>query len=208
MRGVLITVVLGVALVAATLPALVRQFYAPVPDTTPGAAPAAVVVPGAGRQRHGDGYRLTPAGLRRLHRGVEEARRLGLPLLLTGGAEDRTPRDPDDSEAAMMAREVLRVWPEARTRLEPNSRSTWENARNTAALLRPLGVKSVVVVTDRGHMPRAILCFQRHGLRVEAVALESLPKPAWAPSAGALSQVPVIWREWAALIWYHLRYFW
>ncbi|MGB1409476.1 YdcF family protein, partial [Alloalcanivorax venustensis] len=91
--------------------------------------------------------------------------------------------------------------------IEPNSRSTWENARNTAALLRPLGVKSVVVVTDRAHMPRAILCFQRHGLRVEAVALESLPKPAWAPSAGALSQVPVIWREWAALIWYHLRYF-
>jgi uncharacterized SAM-binding protein YcdF (DUF218 family) len=166
----LITAALALVLIGATLPAVVRQFYPPLPAKEPGARPGAVVVLGAGRQRD-------------------------------------APADPDDSEAAMMAQEVLRVWPEARTHIEPNSRSTWENARNTAALLRPLGVKSVVVVTDRAHMPRAILCFQRHGLRVEAVALESLPKPAWAPSAGALSQVPVIWREWAALIWYYLRYF-
>ena len=179
----LITAALALVLIGATLPAVVRQFYPPLPAKEAGARPGAVVVLGAGRQRD-------------------------LPIVLSGGAEDHAPADPDDSEAAMMAQEVLRVWPEARTHIEPNSRSTWENARNTAALLRPLGVKSVVVVTDRAHMPRAILCFQRHGLRVEAVALESLPKPAWAPSAGALSQVPVIWREWVALIWYYLRYFW
>ena len=207
MRGVLITVVLGVALVAATLPALVRQFYAPVPDTAPGAAPAAVVVPGAGRQRHGDGYRLTPAGLRRLHRGVEEARRLGLPLLLTGGAEDRTPRDPDDSEAAMMAELARRLWPEARTWIEPRSRSTWENAVNSAPLLRERGIQSVLLITDRAHLPRATLSFRRQGLTVTPVAVDTLPREAWLPSAGALAEVPVIWREWVALVWYRIRYF-
>jgi len=203
----LITAALALVLIGATLPAVVRQFYPPLPAKEPGARPSAVVVLGAGRQRDGQGYRLNPAGLRRVQAGLREAWQRDLPIVLTGGAEDRIPDNPADSEAGMMEREVLRVWPEARAHIEPNSRSTWENARNTAALLRPLGVQSVVLVTDRAHMPRAILCFQRHGVRVEAVALESLPKPAWAPSAGALSQLPVIWREWAALIWYHLRYF-
>jgi uncharacterized SAM-binding protein YcdF (DUF218 family) len=192
MRGMLITAALALVLIGATLPAVVRQFYPPLPAKEPGARPGAVVVLGAGRRVQG---------------GLREAWQRDLPIVLSGGAEDRVPEDPAESEAGMMEQEVLRVWPEARTHIEPNSRSTWENARNTAALLRPLGVQSVVLVTDRAHMPRAILCFQRHGLRVEAVALESLPKPAWAPSAGALSQLPVIWREWAALIWYHLRYF-
>lgn len=204
----LITAALALVLIGATLPAVVRQFYPPLPAKEPGARPGAVVVLGAGRQRDGQGYRLNPTGLRRVQAGLREAWQRDLPIVLSGGAEDRTPADLADSEAAMMQQEVLRVWPEARTHIEPTSRSTWENARNTAALLRPLGVQSVVLVTDRAHMPRAILCFQRHGLRVEAVALESLPKPAWAPSAGALSQLPVIWREWAALIWYYLRYFW
>ena len=204
----LITVALALVLIGATLPAVVRQFYPPLPAKEVGARPGAVVVLGAGRQRDGEGYRLNPTGLRRVQAGLREAWQRDLPIVLSGGGEHRIPADSADSEAAMMEQEVLRVWPEARTHIEPSSRSTWENARNTAALLRPLGVQSVVLVTDRAHMPRAILSFQRHGLRVEAVALASLPKPAWAPSAGALSQLPVIWREWAALIWYHLRYFW
>ncbi|TMW12189.1 YdcF family protein [Alloalcanivorax gelatiniphagus] len=208
MRGVLITVVLGLALAAATLPVVVRQFYPPLPAArVDGPGPRAVVVPGAGRQRHGDGYRLTAAGLRRLHRGVEEARRLGLPLLLTGGAGDRTPRDPDDSEAAMMADQARRLWPEARLWIEPRSRSTWENALNSAPLLRRHGIQSVLLVTDRAHLPRATLSFRRQGLTVTPLAVETLPRDAWLPSAGALAEVPVIWREWVALVWYRVRYF-
>jgi len=204
----LITLALALVLIGATLPAVVRQFYPPLPAVDPGVRPGAVVVLGAGRQRGAQGYRLNAAGLRRLQAGLREAWQRDLPIVLSGGAEHRIPENPADSEAAMMEQEVLRVWPQARTHIEPQSRSTWENARNTAALLRPRGVEAVVLVTDRAHMPRALLCFQRQGLRVEAVPLVSLPKPAWAPSAGALSQLPVIWREWAALAWYAVRYFW
>ena len=35
----------------------------------------------------------------------------------------------------------------------------------------------------------------------------TLPREAWLPSAGALAEVPVIWREWVALVWYRIRYF-
>ncbi len=203
----LITAVVGVALVGATLPAVVRQFYPPAPAPAGRGEPAVVVVLGAGRQHHGDGYRLTATGLRRLHRGVEEARRRDLPLLLSGGAEDRVPRDPDDSEAGMMAVEARRLWPGARIEIEPASRSTWENAVNSAAQLRRRGIDSVLLVTDRVHQPRALLSFRRQGLTARPAAVDTLPEAAWVPSAGALAEVPVIWREWAALIWYRLRYF-
>ena len=203
----LITAVAGVVLVAATLPAVVRQFYPPAPAPLAHGAPAVVVVLGAGRQRHGNGYRLTATGLRRLHRGVEEARRRDLPLLLSGGAEDHAPRDPDDSEAGLMAVEARRLWPGARIEIEPGSRSTWENAVNSAAQLRRRGIDTVLLVTDRVHQPRALLSFRRQGLKAIPAPVDTLPEAAWLPSAGALAEVPVIWREWAALIWYRLRYF-
>ena len=203
----LITAVAGVVLVAATLPAVVREFYPPAPAPRSSGKPAIVVVLGAGRQRHGEDYRLTATGLRRLQRGVEEARRRDLPLLLSGGAEDRTPRDPDDSEAGLMAKEARRLWPGARIEIEPRSRSTWENAVNSAALLRRRGIHTVLLVTDRVHQPRALLSFRRQGLEAIPAAVDTLPRAGWLPSAGALAEVPVIWREWVALIWYRIHYF-
>ncbi|NQY86110.1 MAG: YdcF family protein, partial [Alcanivorax sp.] len=46
----LITAALALVLIGATLPAVVRQFYPPLPAKEPGARPGAVVVLGAGRQ--------------------------------------------------------------------------------------------------------------------------------------------------------------
>lgn len=206
----MIVPVLAVALVAATLPVVVRDFYPPLPPGEgPDAGepcPAAVLVPGSGRRPHGDGYRLNPAGLRRLEAGLHQARRHDLPLLLSGGAKGRAPENEALSEAGLMAAEARKLWPRARLLLEAESRNTWENARNSADLLIARGIDTVMLVTDRAHLPRAMLCFQAHGIRVMPMPVEALPAPAWLPSAAALAQVPLIWREWAALLWYHLKY--
>ncbi|WP_232802440.1 YdcF family protein [Alloalcanivorax mobilis] len=205
MRFVLITA-LALVLIAATLPALVRQLYPPLPPVAGGDDPAAVVVLGAGRRPAGEGYAPNATGLRRLHLGLGEARRRGLPLLLSGGASGRTPARQANSEASLLASEARRLAPDIALMLEPESRNTWENATLSAALLREKGIDRVVLVTDRAHMPRAMLCFQAQGIRVTPVSVPAIPDPAWLPSAAALSQVPLIWREWLALLWYHVKY--
>ena len=56
MRGMLITAALALVLIGATLPAVVRQFYPPLPAKEPGARPGAVVVLGGeGRAARGAG---------------------------------------------------------------------------------------------------------------------------------------------------------
>ena len=49
--------------------------------------------------------------------------------------------------------------PEAVLLIEPASRNTFENARETARLLGLRGLRSVLLVSHRIHLPRAILLF-------------------------------------------------
>lgn len=44
--------------------------------------------------------------------------------------------------------------------LEPNSRSTWENARYSAPVLRHHGVRKAIIVTSWPHSRRAMACFR------------------------------------------------
>ncbi|AFT69373.1 hypothetical protein B5T_01089 [Alloalcanivorax dieselolei B5] len=196
----------ALVMAAATLPAVVARFYPPVPPRRGSSPPRAVVVLGAGRRRDGDGYRLNTLGLKRLRVALELARERQLPLLLCGGAPGAEALLPEQSEAALMAEVVRRTWPDAPLMLEPESRNTWENAVMAARVLRLRGIESLVLVTDQAHLCRATLCFQAQHLEVTSHAVTSLPRRPWMPSAGALSQMPVIWREWLALIWYHCKY--
>jgi len=85
-----------------------------------------------------------------------------LPVVATGGsiAGGRTLAE------AMI--EVLRKEGVAPADLlqEGNSVSTYENARLTAALLRPRGIRSILLVTEAVHMPRAIGAFRKAGFEV------------------------------------------
>lgn len=188
-------------LVAGTLPVLVRQLYPPLPPRDDTAVPGCVVVLGAGIVGKGSDRRSSRIGLRRLARALEEARQRQLPLLISGGGPGQ--ERGLISEARLLARDAegygLTLW------LEERSRNTMENARNSAALLQRKGIGSVLLVTDRAHMTRAMLCFRCQGLAVQPAVLDRLPVPAWMPSAGALLLLPEIWYEWLALIWYQLR---
>src|SRR5690606_12462524 len=132
---------------------------------------------------------------------LEQARQRQLPLLISGGGAGVSRGAP--GEAALLAELAqgygVTLW------VEDRSRNTRENARNSAALLVRKGIDSVLLVTDRAHMPRAMLCFLHQRLAVQPAPLDSMPAPVWMPSAGALALLPEIWYEWLALAWYWLR---
>jgi len=190
-------------LVAGTLPVMVRQLYPPLPPRrrTNELKPRCVVVLGGGVVGRGLQRRSSRIGLRRLARGLAEARQRQLPLLISGGS--KTARGSEASEAKLLADVSegygVTLW------LEERSRNTWENARNSAAVLQKKGIDQVLLVTDRAHMTRAMLAFRRAGIDVQPAPVEVLPTPAWMPSAGALLLLPSIWYEWLALLWYEIR---
>jgi len=67
--------------------------------------------------------------------------------------------------------------------VEPGSRDTVENARETARLLRSRGARSVVLVSDRVHLPRAALLFRFAGLRLAGCV--GVPPPSIRREIGA-----------------------
>src|SRR5207248_10665885 len=81
--------------------------------------------------------------------------------------------------------------------VDPVSRDTFENASETARLLSARGLRSVLLVSDRVHLPRAALLFRLAGLRIAGRA--AVPVHSLRRQAGA------ILREIAALPWSLLR---
>jgi uncharacterized SAM-binding protein YcdF (DUF218 family) len=80
------------------------------------------------------------------------------------------------AEADIMRDEALGCGvPDTALLIEPGSRSTYENARETARLLGSRGQRSVLLVSDRMHLPRATLLFRMAGLRV--VGWAGVPPP-------------------------------
>ena len=126
---------------------------------------------------------------RRVERGVRLYRERVAPVLVLSGSGRR--REP---EAEVMRRAALAEGvPEAAVLIEPNSRDTLGNARETARLLRAQRLGSVVLVSDRTHLPRAALLFRLAGVAV--VGRSGVRSRSWLLEIG-----PLI-REIAALPW-------
>jgi uncharacterized SAM-binding protein YcdF (DUF218 family) len=139
------------------------------------------------------GCRGPEALRRRLEIGIRLFERGAAPLLvLSGGGNGPLP------EAEIMRRAAIAHGvSETALLIDSASRATVENARETARLLSARGLRSVMLVSDRVHLPRAALLFRLAGLRVvgqAAVPVDSLRRAA----GGAL-------REIVALPWSLLR---
>ena len=136
-----------------------------------------------------------------LARRVHHAARLLLEdatthLLLTGGVGRHPP-----SEAEVMRRLAERdgVDP-SRIIVEDRSRTTLESAARCAPLITARGWHDVLLVTDRYHLPRALLAFRAYGIHAQGSA----------PSNGHAGTSSWRWtymylREAAAFPWYLLR---
>lgn len=162
--GVAIEVLLILLMTPLVANALVRVIEARVPpvDTCVAPEPTTIVVLSAGVERAPDApddyAALRLLSLRRLFAGVALWRKIpGARLVISGGGRWRIP------EAVPMANlaEQMGV-PAAAIEIEGRSRSTWENARNVAALSPPVP-KRIWLVSSALHLPRALGAFRAWG---------------------------------------------
>jgi len=113
---------------------------------------------------------LKPLSIERLNYGAWLAKQAQLPLAFTGGLSRHSkPGDKSEAELAeVYARELLGLrlqW------LEGQAKDTRDNARFSAALLKPTGLRRLVLVTHAQHMPRALHHFSlAFGEQVELIA--------------------------------------
>jgi uncharacterized SAM-binding protein YcdF (DUF218 family) len=111
-----------------------------------------------------------PAALtRRLDRGIQLYQVGAAPLLVLSGGNPGPIEEAEFMRRVALARGV----PESALLVEPVSRNTLENARETARLLRSKGLQSVVLVSDRLHLLRARLPFWFAGDRFGIAAGQS-----------------------------------
>ncbi|MEQ7920505.1 YdcF family protein [Xanthomonas sp. WHRI 1810A] len=171
----------------------------------------AIVVLGSGRERNDPSWGAdipTGVALERLRYAARMSKASGLPILVTGGLHYGEP----PSEAAIMAESLENDFGVKVRWQEGLSRTTWENATMTAAVLLPQGINRVVVVTQAWHMPRSVWSFEKAGFTVVAAPVGFLgvdnarPFGGWLPEAKAMTQSGQLLNEAAGLLMYPLVY--
>jgi uncharacterized SAM-binding protein YcdF (DUF218 family) len=148
-----------------------------------------------------------------LHRCIEAARlyhKYGQPLIVVSGG-----KSPDDLVSPTVA-EAMKEFllelgvSESNLIVENKSGTTHENSKETFQLLNDCGIKSIVLVTDAAHMPRALACFKALGVRVtpacchfQAIDLPSAPL-CFVPTSTGLIRTQYALHEWIGGVWYWL----
>ena len=129
-------------------------------------------------------------------------------LVFTGGSGDLEQGLSDEARYARILFAQLGL-PPGRVTFEAASRTTWENALDTASLVRPKPGERWVLLTSASHMPRAVGVFRRVGWSV-------LPWPvgyqsrdhvrSWGRALGQkLSVLDWAAHEWIGLAAYYLQ---
>ncbi len=157
--------VLSTSIVADGLTWLVEGYPAFDPGR-PTTAQAIVILGGAGSRDHAPEYGGQPAVeldlLERINYGARLSRLTHLPILVTS--------DPQNVQA--MAVSPARDFQLPPRWVDPKSHDTFENARNSAAMLRADHVSSILLVTNSTHMLRSVREFAATGLTVTAAPVQ------------------------------------
>ncbi len=201
----------GATLVLLCLPCVVGallatlQTYPPLPPDYAAREAQAIVVLAADLEFPGAEYggpTVGPLTLQRLRYAARLAGQTGLPVLASGGqVEEGAP------PLAVLMKAVLEEEHGVEVRwIEDASRTTHENARDSAELLLSHGIGKVLLVTHAWHMPRAVAEFRAAGLDVLAAPTAFHERPrfevaAFLPSARALILSRLALHEWLGLAW-------
>lgn len=170
----------------------------------------AIVVLGSGLIQPTDAFGGETASERtlvRIRRGAQLARATQLPVLVSGGR----PFQAESSEAAVMAGILEHEFGVPVRWREEDSLDTAGNARFSAQMLAPAGVKRIVLVTQAFHMPRARLLFAAQGFEVipaptHFVSMHGRGFEAGSllPAASALHHSYYALHEWLGIAWIRL----
>lgn len=174
------------------------------------AAADAVVVPGGGS------VDLTWAGappvpnaetLTRLIRGIEIARRLNAPLVLTGGNGEPFATTLNDADV-MAAAAIALGMPASQVIIENRSRNTLENSH---AVRKIVTGNRIILVTSAYYMKRAVAMFRKRGFSVTPAPTYPLVQTrkrnfsTLIPTAGNLARSSTALAEWLSLGWWGIQ---
>lgn len=170
----------------------------------------AVVVPGGGS------VDLTTSGApavpnaetwTRLIKGIELARKLNVPLVLTGGNGE--PFAVRLSDADVMAEAAVGLgFPRSQLLVENRSRNTLENSH---AVRRIVTGNRIILATSAYYMKRAVRLFAKRGFTVIPAPTYQLCQPRKStvftliPGAGNLARSSTALAEWLSLGWWGVR---
>lgn len=212
--GILLALVSSLCLFIAAIPAvssyLLERVEAGLPVNPDLRAAQAIVVLG-GDAKAGNGVDIAdvlgPLSIERVVFAARAYRRLHVPVAVSGGLVS----NPQSTQATLMKAALETDFAVPVTWTEGKSRSTWENAVYTARLLQPAGVRTVVLVSQAWHLPRAIWAF-------EHVGIVALPWPAprtaredeqvadFLPSISGLRDTTYALHEMIGAAYYRLRH--
>ncbi|MCP4995888.1 MAG: YdcF family protein [Gammaproteobacteria bacterium] len=172
----------------------------------------AIVVLAGGRELDAPEYgsdTLNARTLERVRYAAALSRATRLSVIPSGGS----PRVAATPEATIIAKVLESEYLAPVLKTETNSRTTWENAKQTKVLLDKLDIKKIYLVTHAWHMPRALYAFESHGIEV-------IPAPTgyehkttdrlnlatdWMPSPKALQVSYYAVHEQLGMIWYRFK---
>ncbi len=171
----------------------------------------AIVVLG-GDVRRGNGRdipdRLGRLSLERLVFAADAYRQLHLPVAVSGGVIIGS----HESVAVLMKHALEREFGVPVTWTEERSSSTWQNAAFTAQILRAAGIRTVVLVSQAWHLPRAMWAFERAGMTAlpwpapRQAALQFDEPSDFLPSPMGLACSFLALHEFIGSLYYRLRY--
>ncbi|MDQ2696345.1 MAG: YdcF family protein [Pseudomonadota bacterium] len=210
--GLVLAYAASIPLTASLLNRFVQQ-HGPLSEATLGAANAqAIVVLAGGLDSDAPEYGEDTVALRTLGRvryAAQLARRTGLPVLASGGGQDHP---GEATEAELMKRLLEEEFGIADVHMERTSRTTRENAFNSAAILRSLNIDTVLLVTNAAHMQRSAEAFRRAGIRAIpaptlffATGLYPGDLLSWIPRESAVREIHYALHECLGRLWYWLR---
>jgi uncharacterized SAM-binding protein YcdF (DUF218 family) len=140
----------------------------------------------------------SPLLRRRVARGIEAFKAGAAPMLLfTGGRSGGGPIEAEIMRELAVAAGI----PADAILLERRAHTTFENAAYAAEMMKARGWSSALVVTNRLHLPRALLAFRAMG--IAATGCAATPAQDARGLAALLVQVP---HEALGLVWYAIRY--
>lgn len=206
-------VLLTLKVVAFALVAPVEARWPPLdPQVARRLAPtqAMIVVLGGGRTlgalEYPERETLSAPSLRRTVFAAQLAERTGLALAVTGGRADGGKL----SEAELMQALLEKGFRQRVTLVEARSLDTRQNALYVARALAGRNIRTVVLVTDVLHMPRAARAFEAAGLKVVAApvyfrASAPLNTTDFLPSLDGLTLSRYALHELVGAGWYEMR---
>lgn len=124
-----------------------------------------------------------------------------------GGGGIPAPQGVSEADSARVLFKAMGI-AEDRVIYERNSRTTWENAQFSKAIVQPQPGERWLLVTSAWHMPRAVGCFRASGWPVIAWPVDYIGYY-WRPWFGfeapaRLTTLNYAIKEWIGLVSYHL----